>query len=45
MCARPVTPYPPGIPVLWPGEKITAAHVEFLTERCYTTVKEVEVAS
>lgn len=45
VCARPVTPYPPGIPVLWPGEKITAAHVEFLTERCYTTVKEVEVAS
>lgn len=42
VCARPVTPYPPGIPVLWPGEKITAAHIEFLTKRCYTTVREIE---
>ena len=22
VCARPVTPYPPGVPLLWPGEKI-----------------------
>ncbi|MGE4548470.1 MAG: aminotransferase class I/II-fold pyridoxal phosphate-dependent enzyme [Intestinibacillus sp.] len=45
ICARPVTPYPPGIPVLWPGEKITAAHIEFLTKRCYTTVREIETVS
>lgn len=45
VCARPVTPYPPGIPVLWPGEKITAEHIEFLTKRCYTTIKEICVVS
>lgn len=45
VCARPVTPYPPGIPVLWPGEKITAAHIEFLTKRCYTTIREIETVS
>ncbi len=39
ICARAITPYPPGIPLLWPGEKITAAHIEFLQERCYTDIK------
>ncbi len=39
ICARAVTPYPPGIPLLWPGEKITAAHIEFLQERCYTDIE------
>lgn len=43
ICARAVTPYPPGIPLLWPGEKITAAHIEFLTERCYTDIAEIQV--
>lgn len=45
VCARPITPYPPGIPLLWPGEEILAKHIEFLTERCYNTVSEVLVCA
>lgn len=45
VCARPVTPYPPGVPVLWPGEEIERKHVEFLTERCYNTVSEVQICA
>ncbi len=33
ICARPVTPYPPGVPLIWPGEKITAAHVAIMNEK------------
>jgi len=29
-CADAVTPYPPGIPVLCPGEAITAEHIRYL---------------
>lgn len=43
ICARPVTPYPPGIPLLWPGEKITALHVAFLREKWYTIINEIAV--
>lgn len=45
VCARPVTPYPPGVPVLWPGEEIERKHVEFLTGRCYNTVSEVQICA
>ena len=45
VCARGVTPYPPGVPLLWPGEKITPAHIEFLTQRCYTKHTEIDVVS
>lgn len=38
VCARPVTPYPPGVPLLYPGEEIGAAQIELLTKRCYNTV-------
>ncbi len=41
VCARPVTPYPPGVPVLWPGEEITRQHIVFLTNQCYNTVSRV----
>jgi arginine/lysine/ornithine decarboxylase len=30
ICAEQITPYPPGIPVLLPGERITADAVEYL---------------
>lgn len=30
--ANPVIPYPPGIPILWPGEKIQSFHVHLLDE-------------
>ena len=45
ICARPVTPYPPGIPLLWPGEEIQPKHIEFLTERCYNTVSDISVCA
>lgn len=41
VCARPVTPYPPGVPVLWAGEEITQQHIVFLTNQCYNTVSRV----
>lgn len=41
VCARPVTPYPPGVPVLWPGEEITRQHIVFLANQCYNTVSRI----
>ena len=43
ICARPVTPYPPGVPLLWPGEKITRAHIELIRERWYNEIGEITV--
>ena len=43
VCARPVTPYPPGVPLLWPGEKITRAHIELIRERWYNEIEEITV--
>lgn len=43
VCARPVTPYPPGVPVLWPGEEITAQHIVFLRNQCYNTIDRISV--
>lgn len=31
VCAEVVTPYPPGIPVLWPGERITQETIDYLS--------------
>lgn len=31
-CAELVTPYPPGIPIVWPGERLTRAHIDVLSE-------------
>ena len=41
VCARPVTPYPPGVPIVLPGEEITAEHVVFLQKICYNEDCEV----
>lgn len=41
VCARPVTPYPPGAPILYPGEEIGAAQIELLRKRCYNRVEVV----
>ncbi|WP_141434157.1 aminotransferase class I/II-fold pyridoxal phosphate-dependent enzyme [Bacillus sp. 03113] len=30
ICADVVIPYPPGIPILFPGEKITTFHIEYI---------------
>ena len=43
VCARPVTPYPPGVPLFWPGEKITRAHIELIRERWYNEIGEITV--
>lgn len=43
VCARAVTPYPPGVPVIYPGERITQLHIEFLQSECYTTMSEIFV--
>lgn len=45
ICARAVTPYPPGIPILWPGEKIENSHIEILHKICYTKHTEIMVIS
>lgn len=45
VCARPVTPYPPGVPLLWPGEEIGAKQIEFLAERCYNIVSEIMICT
>lgn len=41
VCARAVTPYPPGVPVIYPGERITQLHIEFLQRECYTKISEI----
>ena len=41
VCARPVTPYPPGVPIVLPGEEITVEHVVFLQKICYNEDCEV----
>lgn len=30
-----ITPYPPGVPILYPGEIITKEHIEFIKKICY----------
>ena len=36
-------PYPPSVPLLWPGEKITRAHIELIRERWYNEIGEITV--
>lgn len=45
ICARPITPYPPGVPVLWPGEKITRDFIELIHERWYNEIEYVTVVN
>lgn len=32
IATSPVAPYPPGLPILWPGEKMTAQHQNYLKQ-------------
>ncbi len=43
VCAKAVTPYPPGVPVVYPGERITQLHIEFLLRECYTKLSEIYI--
>lgn len=36
ICARPLTPYPPGVPLIYPGEEILQKHIELFRQKCYT---------
>lgn len=45
VCARAVTPYPPGVPLVYPGERICGEHVEFLRDQCYNTIGKVIIVS
>lgn len=45
ICARPVTPYPPGVPLLYPGERIGQVHIEFLRAGWYTDIVDICVMS
>ena len=44
VCARAVTPYPPGVPVIYPGERICGEYIEFLRNQCYNTIGKVTIA-
>jgi len=39
ICAEAVTPYPPGVPVVMPGEVITEEAVDFAYRRGVDTVR------
>ena len=43
ICARPVVPYPPGVPLLYPGEKFLTKHIEYIRNFCYNLAGEVQV--
>lgn len=43
ICARPVTPYPPGVPLVYPGERIQQVHIEFLQTEWYTDITSIWV--
>ncbi len=43
ICARPVTPYPPGVPLLWPGERVTEEHVRLLRDSWGEEIETVKV--
>ena len=45
VCARAVTPYPPGVPVIYPGERICGEYIEFLRDQCYNTIGKVTIVS
>ena len=32
-----IAPYPPGVPIVYPGEIILDKHIEYLTKICYNT--------
>ena len=45
ICAQIVAPYPPGIPVLCPGEEIFEKHVAYLAKKRYNIVEKICVCA
>lgn len=43
ICAEQVAPYPPGVPVIAPGERIEKKHLSYLSEIGYNTDNEIGV--
>ncbi len=41
IAARPLAPYPPGVPVVAPGEKIDKKYIEILKNLCYNNSADV----
>ena len=39
----PLAPYPPGVPLVAPGERIDKIHIEILTNLCYTIDEDIRV--
>ena len=45
ICAQQVAPYPPGVPVFAPGERICKKTIAYLKQIGYNTLEDVEVVS
>lgn len=45
ICSKPLTPYPPGVPILFSGEQINLQHIEFLKQQCYNSKSKVFVCN
>lgn len=43
ICAQIIAPYPPGVPILAPGEEITEKHIAYLQKKSYNIDKDIEV--
>ena len=45
ICAQQVAPYPPGVPIFAPGERICKKTIAYLKQIGYNTLEDVEVVS
>lgn len=43
IAAAPIAPYPPGVPLVAPGEKIDKTHLVILEKMCYTVDEDIRV--
>ena len=43
VCAQQITPYPPGVPVVAPGERICKKSIAYLDEIGYNTGEDIAV--
>ncbi len=38
-----IAPYPPGVPIIYPGEIILSKHIEYLTKMCYNDFEKIHI--